>query len=174
MISAFAPKILSFITGFDLSKLKPLIPFAAAFVAGWVIQGYRLGEKEIKAQIKAKDDFIASQNIQIETERALVALRDDKIQNLKDERDKSDGRIQDLEGRVTELIARTPKDTTTIIDRTEDKVDDLINKDGSLVWLRYPYPDSMLDDTNRAIRESKEYGNPLPALAGDRTDWPNP
>lgn len=166
--------ILSTLGGIDLKKLLPIIPYVVAFGGGWFINGQRLGEARVNAMLAAKDTQIVEANIKIDTALTLAADKDLLIAEYKEAKTASDARVIALEGNLIELSLRQPKDTVKIIDNTREQADEIINNDASYDWLRKPYPSVMLNQTNRRIAESKNYGLSNAAPARDRSDWPQP
>lgn len=168
------PTILTTLGGIDIKKLLPVISYAAAFGAGWVINGQRLGEANVNALLAAKDTQIVEANIKVDAALTLAADKDILIAEYKEVKDASDARVDKLEGSLLELSLRQPKDTIKIIDNTREQADEIIQNDASFDWLRNPYPAVMLDQTNRRIADSKNYGLPKSPVARDRRDWPQP
>lgn len=171
----FAP-ILAKLAGFDfvsiLKAIKPVLPFAIAFGAGWLINGYRLDASRIEAELAAKDIQIEQSAIRANTAIELAASKDAIVAEWQSLKEASDARVGSLEANLTELSLRQPKDTTRIIDNTRSQADEIIDNDASYDWLRFTYPDELLSQSSRRITASKDYGLPQPALAGDKPHWP--
>jgi len=165
---------LKLVTGFDFKKLLPILPYVAAFGAAWMIQAHRYDSKRIEAELKAKDVLIQQADIRAATAGELAASKDAIISEYKSITEASESRIDSLEGNLTELSMRQPRDTTRIIDNTRNTADEIIQKDKSYDWLRNPFPSVMLDNANSRITASKNYGLPVPALAGGFPPIPEP
>ena len=167
MIGALLSTAWKWLSGIDLSGLKPLIPYAAAFAAGWLVQDYRLDGKALRAQMAAKDLEIQKAGIRADAQAALADARRAMLDDWKIAKAGADDRISALEATNLELLARTPKDTHTIIRDSGDETDAHIKDNPGDAWLLNPIPGRLLDNSNARIRDSQIRDLPAPALAGD-------
>ena len=160
--------------GLDFKKLMPILPYAAAFAIGWMINGHRLDAGRIQGELDAKDVAIAQAETRANAAAELAASKDAIVAEYKQLKDQSEQRVGALEGSLMELSLRQPKDTTRIIDNTRDVADDIINQNSEFTWLHNTYPSVMLDNANKRITASQYYGLPKPALTGGSSDWGRP
>ena len=163
---SFIGRAINLVSGINFTSLLPVLPYVAAFGAAWIIQAHRYDAKAIDAELKAKDVLIEQADIRANAAGELAASKDAIISEYKTIKDASEARIDSLESNLTELSLRQPKDTTRIIDNTRNTADEIIKNDDSYDWLRSPYPDIMLNNANKRIAASKNYGLPLAPLAG--------
>lgn len=154
--------------------LVPLLPYVAAFGAGWFIQGHRMDAGRIQAELKAKDLAVEQAKIRAQAATELAASKDQIIAEYREAKEGSEARERQLEANLTDLALRQPKDTTRIIDNTNRLADDLIAQDQSNDWLHNPYPAIMLNNANRRIAASKDYSLPVAPLAGRYPTEPEP
>lgn len=158
------------LAGVNFKALLPILPYALAFGVGWFGNGWRLDANRIEAELKTKDAAIAQANIRAAAASELAASKDLLVAEYRASKEASEARVGALEGNLVELSLRQPKDTTRIIDNTRDIADEVIDENSEYAWLNNPYPAVMLNNANRRIAASKDYGLPLPPLAGD---WPD-
>jgi len=170
MLPPFVLSIGAKLLGLDFKKLLPAIPFVAAFALGWFGNGWRLDSNRIEAELSAKDKQIEIAHQRVVLAEKLASDKEEVIAEWKVIKQDSDARVKSLEQSNLELSLRQPKDTTRIIEKTKDLADEIIDKNSEYVWLTWAYPDIMLNNANSRITASKNYGLPLPALAGDSPD----